>query len=295
MFFKKVFNLFLVCALCLCFLASADIYGEELFKDVVSRKIFASGDENKCYFLIGDDFRLRLPNATFKLLIVLPGGDGGEDFNPFVQRLFKNSLSDEYIVVQLVAPKWSPSQRIVWPTEKVKTQKQKFSTEEFVKAVIDDVASKRKLDREKIFTLSWSSGGPACYAVSLDKDIGITGSYVAMSVFKPDSLGTMESAKGHAYFIDHSPEDSICPFRMAEEAKELLSRMGAKVKLVTYEGGHGWRGSFGADILQLSYLSFLYIPNGAALFRTHFSTGAVTHTEVAGSGSRAASPARRAR
>jgi predicted esterase len=216
---------------------------EEVIKGVISRKIFAGGDENKSYFLIGDDFRLRSPNATFGLLIVIPGGDGGEDFNPFVQRIFKNSLSDEYIVAQLLSVKWSQPRSVVWPTERVKAAGQKFSTEAFVKAVIEDVGSKRKLDMERIFTLSWSSGGPAGYAVSLDDDIGVTGSYIAMSVFKPESLAPLESAKGHAYFIDHSPEDKICPFRMAEEAEKLLSEKGAKVKLVTYDGGHGWRGN----------------------------------------------------
>lgn len=243
MFGKKGLFFFLAGAVCICFLMTGEICGQEVVKGVVSRKIFAGGDENKSYFLIGDDFRLRSPNATFGLLIVLPGGDGGEDFNPFVQRVFKNSLSDKYIVAQLVAVKWSESQSVVWPTERLKAAGQKFSTEGFVKAVIEDVGSKRKLDRERIFTLSWSSGGPAGYALSLDEDIGVTGSYIAMSVFKPETLAPMESAKGHAYFIDHSPEDKICPFRMAEAAEKVLVDKGAKVKLVTYEGGHGWRGN----------------------------------------------------
>jgi predicted esterase len=224
-------------------MARGETNTEKLFKDVANRKTFAGGDENKCYYLISDDFRLRSPNAKFGLVIVIPGGDGGEGFNPFVQRIFKNSLTKKYIIAQLVAVKWSKSQGVVWPTETVKVKDQKFSTEEFVKAVIDDVASKRKINKEEIFTLSWSSGGPAGYAVSLDKDIGVTGSYIAMSVFKPDSLGPLESAKGHGYFIDHSPEDKICPFRMAQEAKGLLTKMGAKVKLVTYDGGHGWKGN----------------------------------------------------
>jgi predicted esterase len=35
---------------------------------------------------------------------------------------------------------------------------------------------------------------------------------------------------------------------MAEQAKDLLAENGAKVRLETYEGGHGWRGAVYDDI-----------------------------------------------
>lgn len=63
-----------------------------------------------------------------------------------------------------------------------------------------------------------------------------------MSVFKPDLLPPLEKAKGHAYFLYHSPDDRVCPFRMAEQAEKDLKKNGAVVKLMTYQGGHGWRG-----------------------------------------------------
>jgi predicted esterase len=62
-----------------------------------------------------------------------------------------------------------------------------------------------------------------------------------MSVFKPDQLPPLENAKGHAYYVLHSPEDFI-PIRMAEQACDALGEHGATVKLETYSGGHGWRG-----------------------------------------------------
>ena len=43
----------------------------------------------------------------FKLLLVLPGGDGSADFNPFVRRIHKNALDGSYVVAELVAPAWS--------------------------------------------------------------------------------------------------------------------------------------------------------------------------------------------
>ena len=62
-----------------------------------------------------------------------------------------------------------------------------------------------------------------------------------MSVFNPKFLPPLEGAKGHAYYLYHSPEDRVCPYRMAEQAKNSLADNGAKVRLETYQGGHGWR------------------------------------------------------
>ena len=122
-----------------------------------------------------------------------------------------------------------------------------FSTEEFIDAVIEDVGGKYKLDPERVFTLTWSSSGPAAYAASLTSK-KITGSFIAMSVFKPDLLPPLEKAQGHAYFLYHSPDDRVCPYRMAEQAARDLEKGGATVKLTTYEGGHGWRGNLYDDI-----------------------------------------------
>src|SRR5438067_12580506 len=106
----------------------------------------------------------------------------------------------------------------------------KFSTEEFVSAVIKDVAGKHKLDPRHIFTLSWSSSGPAAYAISLTNK-KITGSFIAMSVFKPNQRPPLDKAKGQAYFLFHTPDDRVCPFRMAEQAQPDLEKHSANVKL----------------------------------------------------------------
>jgi predicted esterase len=117
----------------------------------------------------------------------------------------------------------------------------KFSTEEFVKTIVADIEKGHKLDSSRIFTLSWSSGGPAGYAISLAQDTRVTGSFIAMSVFKPEQLPGLEAARGKAYYLLHSPEDRI-PLRMAETARDTLVSKGAKARLQTYEGGHGWHG-----------------------------------------------------
>jgi predicted esterase len=123
----------------------------------------------------------------------------------------------------------------------------KFSTEVFVDAVIADVHARHKLNPQRIAILAWSSSGPAAYAISLTSP-KIKRSLIAMSVFRRDWLPPLKQAKGHRYYLYHSPDDRVCPFRMAEQAAKVLQEQQAEVKLVTYAGGHGWRGRLYDDI-----------------------------------------------
>ncbi len=75
----------------------------------------------------------------------------------------------------------------------------------------------------------------------------LTGSFVAMSVFRPERYEHLENARGRGYYILHSPQDFI-PIDMATEARDELRRYGAHVELRTYEGGHGWRGDVYGEI-----------------------------------------------
>jgi len=212
--------------------------------DVPFRDLRAGEVEEMRYFLIGAEEEAEAPEGGFRLLLVMPGGDGSADFRPFVQRIWKHVLGENYLIAQLVAPQWSEEQaeKLVWPTERNPWPKAKFTTEAFLQHVIADVEERHELDLEHIYTLSWSSSGPAAYAYSLAKSTRVTGSFVAMSVFKPDQLPKLSAAKGQAYYLLHSPEDFI-PIRMAEDAKKRLTKAKADVVLETYEGGHGWRGN----------------------------------------------------
>lgn len=126
-------------------------------------------------------------------------------------------------------------------------EKMEFTTEEFVASVINEVEEKHKIDPKRTFTLSWSSGGPPAYAISLTNE-AISGSFVAMSGFYPSELPTLEKARGNAYYLYHSPTDCVTEYRMAEQAAKALIGHGAKVKLATYQGGHGWKGPVHKDI-----------------------------------------------
>jgi predicted esterase len=215
--------------------------------DVPSQDLQAGDDAGKRYFLIGPRAKKAPPADGYKLLVVLPGGSGDEQFLPFVKRIWKNALPPEYLVVQPVAIKWTTDQQIVWPTSKSRVAEMKFTTEEFIDAVIADVSGRHKLDPKHCRTLSWSSSGPAAYAAALSSE-KITGSFIAMSIFKPNLLPELTAAKGRPFFLYHSPDDRVCPYRMVVQAKEVLTENGATVELHDYRGGHGWRGGLYDDI-----------------------------------------------
>jgi len=233
-------RLFVVASLLAFVLCGRRSAAQDDVADIASQDLRAGTDENRRYFLVGPHQEAELPSKGYGLLVVLPGGNGSADFHPFVKRIFKQAVPEGYLLAQPVAVRWTEKQEIVWPIDRSRVEGMEFSTEEFVDAVIKDVGGRHPLDPERIFTLAWSSGGPAVYAVSLTSKT-VKGSFIAMSVFKPDLLPPLENAKGHRYFLYHSPDDRVCPFRMAEQAAKDLAGNGATVKLMTYAGGHGWR------------------------------------------------------
>jgi predicted esterase len=176
------------------------------------------------------------------LLIVLPGGDGSADFHPFVRSIHRESLGGRLAVAQLIAPKFTPEQQITWPTHENPVAEMTFTTEDLAGKVIEDIAAKLKIDRERVYLLGWSSGGPACYATILQKESPAAGAFVAMSVFQPKNLPELNNAAKRRFYILHSPEDQVCPYRMAVDAGDRLQEAGAEVELAEYAGGHGWQG-----------------------------------------------------
>ena len=192
------------------------------------------------FFQIGPAMEDREPKDGYRLLLVLPGGDGGPDFMPWCRNIRANVLGGDWIVAELVAPTWKTPAN-TWPTKLSPVPKMEFTTEEFAADVVADVAKRHKIDKRYVFALGWSSSGHVVYNLSLAEKPIITGAYVAMAVFHPREMPPLKAAKGRSWFLDHSPEDEACPFKDAEAARDALKAAGANVELVTYKGGHGWQ------------------------------------------------------
>jgi predicted esterase len=225
--------------------SASSIIAADVPADIADMKVEdlrAGGDAQKRYFVIQRP--AQPPKDGWRTLFVLPGGPGNAEFQPFVTRMAKNAVPEGYLVVQLVAPVWTAQQaeNIVWPNEKSGVREMKFSTFDFFFAVRAEVAKAHKLDPRYSFTLTWSSSGMSGYGLSLLPKAGVTGTFVAMSVFHPTTLpAAITRAKGHPYYIYHSPQDFI-PIAQAEGARDALQKAGATVEFQTYEGGHGWHG-----------------------------------------------------
>ena len=211
--------------------------------DVPNQELAADKDQKKDYFLIGPMKEDKEPKDGFGLVVIMPGGSGAKEMNAFVRRIYKNALGAGWIAAQPVAVKWTEDQETIWPTDKSRVPGMKFTTEEFVEAVIKDVGTRKKVDPSRIFTVSWSSSGPAAYALSLRPKTPIKGSFIAMSVFRTEWLPDLDAAKGHPYYLYHSKDDTTCAFSHAEKARELLTAKGATVEIKEYAGGHGWSGN----------------------------------------------------
>ena len=222
--------------------------GQEDVANVPCQDLRVAGNDQQRYFLIGPDAAHKAPERGYGLLLILPGGDGGADFNPFVKRIWQNALPEGYLVAHLVSVPSDNPKQIVWPTAKDVEPKQKFKTEDFLAAVVKSVAAKQKIDDAEVFALGWSSSGPAVYASALAKETPLKGAFVAMSVFVPGKLPPLVNAKGRRFYLLQSPQDQVTKYFFAIMANTQLTKAGAAVKLTNYAGGHGWRGDVFGNI-----------------------------------------------
>lgn len=170
----------------------------------------------------------------------MPGGDGSAAFSPFIRRIYQKTLSDEWVIAQVVAPKWGRGQSVVWPVNSRPFPAARFSTEQLFDEVIADVAARCLVDRGEVYLLAWSSSGPPAYAIALRDKPGIAGALIAMSVFNAGEHSKLNTTPTTRFYLLQSPDDKVTPFKHAEAARSFLASLGAKVELTQYAGGHGW-------------------------------------------------------
>jgi hypothetical protein len=210
--------------------------------DVPALDVRIDDDEKKRYFLIGNVESPSPRKVGRRVLVVMPGGDGSASFSPFVRRIYQTSLNDEWVIAQIVAPKWGRGENVVWPLQSMPLPTARFSTEQLFDDVLADVAARCLIDRSEVYLLAWSSSGPAAYAIALRDKPGIAGAFIAMSVFNEREHSKPITPPSVGFYLLQSPEDKVTPFRYAEAARTYLASIGAKVELAQYAGGHGWHG-----------------------------------------------------
>lgn len=204
----------------------------------IEKKLIGGDPKKEMHYIRGG---LTPPEKGFKVAIVLPGGDGSADFKEFVRRIFFHcGEMNGFVFAQLVAPKWTEPQGIVWPLENNLGTDAKFSTESFIREAIAEIGKSVTVDPEHVYVMGWSSGGPAAYGALLSLP-EVRGAFVAMSVFKPVNYTGLQGAKGKRLYLYQSPDDKITAMRWAKDAESKLKDAGATVQLVEYAGGHGFQ------------------------------------------------------
>jgi len=201
----------------------------------------AGGDPRKRYFLLvppGTD-----PDDTRHLVLMIPGGPGpARPVLPFLTDLHA-AVGRRYVFAVLSPPHWSEEQarRDPWPTDRSRARSREigFSTEAFLRAVLEDLRSTKAYAIDRVFVFGWSSGGPAVYAAATDREAPYDGYYTLSSRFDPADLG-LEAARGRRFYIQHGAKDEIVPLLEAKGAAESLRGHGAEVRLDAFEGGHGF-------------------------------------------------------
>lgn len=212
-------------------------------EEALERSIRLVDDDPRKRWILHAPLDEQAPPDGYGLLLVFPGGDGSPDFAHFVAEGIRARAGGDFAVVQMIAPPIPEGDdgAVVWPQELLRDDRVDFTIEPVVDSVLAAVREELPIDPERIFTLGWSSGGPPAYAVALREGSPVRGGLVVMSVYKPDLLPARDNAAGRSFYILHSPQDFI-PMRFPESAADDLKAHGARVRLETYEGGHGWVG-----------------------------------------------------
>lgn len=111
---------------------------------------------------------------------------------------------------------------------------------EYVLAVVDAMAERYPVDRERVYLLGFSQGARVALGTAL-RHPGVFAGVISIggplrSVLAGKELS--EAAKALELLICHSPEDEAVPFAEAEAGAAALEAVGARVQVLTYRGGH---------------------------------------------------------
>lgn len=115
-------------------------------------------------------------------------------------------------------------------------------TEAFLLDVVDEVAARYPVDRDRVFLMGFSQGAFMSFSLGLrhpERFRGVipVGGWVGADELPGDAL-TRAAETGIRFLICHSPEERVVAFNEAEAAISLLQGHQMAVELHRYPGGH---------------------------------------------------------
>ena len=161
------------------------------------------------------------------VLVLHPGGRAEYYGSSFMQSIVEPALRSWGAV--MVAPDVPDGS---WATER---------SERAVLALIEDVASRFPIDRDRVLVTGFSMGGRGTWYLAARHPEIFTGAIVMAG-----SPGRADlAAVGPPIYLIHSPDDEVVPFAAAEEAYRTLAARDHPVELRVLPGfGHYMMGAY---------------------------------------------------
>lgn len=185
-------------------------------------------------------------NAEFCIIWLHGLGANGHDFETIVPEL-KTDLAIKYIFPNapvspvtvnggMAMPSWYDIRSMESITENADWQGMQAS-ENYLNQLIEQ-AEKEGFSRQKILLAGFSQGGVIAYRTALQSAKPLAG-IMALSTYLPlEGSENIQQPKNIPIMIAHGTQDPVVPFRAAESANQILTKLGYKPINLSYPMQH---------------------------------------------------------
>jgi len=223
------------CILAIAFTALAHLPAR--CEELPHEDLKAGNDSQKRYTLIGPSPKVTIGAEGYGLIVMIPGaGQTGADWLPRAMEFAQDLPNERYLFAYPFSVKWNEKQTNAWPTVKVPEKGMKFSTEEFLEALVADVKTRHKVDARRVFLYGYQASTRVAYAAGLRPRSPFTGIMAAMGEMKLKDLPPIAGARGRVWYLLSWDDPNYCPAGKMEEARAALAKAGAKVELKQFDG-----------------------------------------------------------
>ena len=204
-------------------------------QDLPVQHLKAGGDAHKRYFIIGPSVKATAAGQPLGLLVFLPGGEkSGEDWLDTGKGWARQLPSDQYIFAFPVSVRWNEKQTNPWPTAKTPEKGMKFSTEEFLEAVVAEIMKNQKIDSKRVFLFAYQQSATAGYAAGLRPQSPFTAISIGCGGLKSKDLPALGAAARRLWYLVSWPGDRGATPKEMQDARAVLSKTRAMVELKEY-------------------------------------------------------------